>query len=56
MDGFSQATLQSQTQKQSQKQVQKLSQMQIQALQFLSLNTQDLKQKIYKALNKNPAL
>lgn len=56
MDGFSQATLQSQTQKQSQKQVQKLSQMQIQALQFLSLNTQDLKQEIYKALNENPAL
>ena len=54
MQTFSQKALQSQ--KQKQKQIQKLSQVQIQALKLLSLNTQDVKQEIYKALSENPAL
>ena len=47
MQTFSQKALLSQ----KQKQIQKLSQVQIQALQLLSLNTQDVKQEIYKALS-----
>lgn len=45
-----------QNQKQSQKQVQKLSQKQIQALKFLEMNSQDLREEIINFVNENPAL
>ena len=40
----------------TQKQVQHLSQRQIQALGFLSMNSMDLREEIFKAVNENPAL
>ena len=45
-----------QAQQQVQKQVQKLSQVQIQALKFLAMNSRDLRDEIYKAIEENPAL
>ncbi|MCQ2573927.1 MAG: hypothetical protein MJ182_08525 [Treponema sp.] len=52
--GYSQS--QGQIQKTSQKQIQRMSQKQIQAVRFLSLNTRDLREEIYKAVDENPAL
>ena len=46
----------SQQQYQSQKQIQKLSHLQIQALNMLSMSTDDLKEFIAKAASDNPAL
>ncbi len=46
----------SQIQKASQKQIQRMSQKQIQAVRFLALNTRDLREEIYKAVEENPAL
>ena len=45
-----------QYQKQTQKQVQKLSHLQIQALNLLSMKTDELKDVIYQAVSENPAL
>ena len=47
---------QTQSQNQTQKQVQRLSHLQIQALNMLSMSTEDLKDYVYKAVNENPAL
>ena len=47
---------QSQSQRQSQKQEQKLSHLQIQALNMLSMSTEDLKAYVYKEISENPAL
>ena len=46
----------SQSQRQTQKQVQRLSQIQIQALKFLTMNSRDLREEIYKAAEENPAI
>lgn len=43
-------------QKQSQKQVQKFSQVQIQGMNFLEMNSLDLRDEIFKAANENPVL
>ena len=45
-----------QRQTQSQKQIQKMSQVQIQALKYLSMNSRDLREEIFKAVEENPAL
>ncbi|MBR5401666.1 MAG: RNA polymerase factor sigma-54 [Treponema sp.] len=45
-----------QRQTQSQKQIQKMSQVQIQALKILAMNSRDLRQEIYRAVEENPAL
>lgn len=45
-----------QRQTQSQKQIQKMSQIQIQALKYLAMNSRDLRQEIYRAVEENPAL
>ncbi len=47
---------QSQSQSQVQKQIQKLSQVQIQALKYLAMNSRDLRDEIYKAVEENPAI
>lgn len=45
-----------QVQSQSQKQIQKLSQVQIQGINFLEMDSLDLRNEILKAVNENPAL
>ena len=45
-----------QRQTQSQKQIQKMSQVQIQALKYLAMNSRDLREEIFKAVEENPAL
>lgn len=46
----------SQVQSQRQKQVQKLSQVQIQGINFLEMNSLDLRDEIFRAVGENPAL
>ncbi|MBO4533629.1 MAG: hypothetical protein J5726_08050 [Treponema sp.] len=45
-----------QRQSQSQKQIQKMSQVQIQALKYLTMNSRDLREEIFRAVEENPAL
>ena len=45
-----------QRQTQSQKQIQKMSQIQIQALKYLAMNSRDLREEIFRAVEENPAL